>query len=153
MGILKIQASGKNGHSLDNKHWLWMGMGMQGTQNSRKRTLPFWSFWVILSIYGMFLGLYHAQGHIFSLFLLSYTSLRLHSWVLKGLEEKISLFLIYFCYSVIWVILRPFWPFWFLCKPPIAATGCILAKPMSKQRNWVNWINDWDILWKMNQTF
>ena len=38
---------------------------------------------------GCYLGLNHAQGHIFSLFLLSYTLLRLHSWVLKGLEEKL----------------------------------------------------------------
>ena len=38
---------------------------------------------------GCYLGLYHAQGHIFLLFLLSYTLLRLHSWVLKGLEEKL----------------------------------------------------------------
>ena len=37
---------------------------------------------------GCYLGLHHAQGHIFSLFLLSFTLLRLHSKILKVLEEK-----------------------------------------------------------------
>ena len=38
----------------------------------------------------LFLGLYHAQGQTFWLFLFSYTSLRLHSWVLKGQEKKFN---------------------------------------------------------------
>ena len=46
-----------------------------------------------------------------------------------------------------------FKPFWAPCTPPIAATGRFLAKPMSIHYNWVNWINDWDFLWKINQIF
>ena len=46
-----------------------------------------------------------------------------------------------------------FEPFWGPCTPPIAATCRFLAKPMSIHYNWVNWINDWDFLWKINQIF
>ena len=42
------------------------------------------------------LGYYDAQGCIFLLFLLSYTSLRLHSWIFYSLEEKILIFFINF---------------------------------------------------------
>ena len=43
--------------------------------------------------------------------------------------------------------------FWGPCTPPIAATCHFLANPMSIHYNWVNWINDWDFLWKINQIF
>ena len=68
---------------------------------------------------GYYLGLYYAQGHIFSLFLLFYTLLRLHYWVLKGLEDDV------------FIILRPFLAILGPLQAPNAAFGRFSAKPMS----------------------
>ena len=80
----------------------------------------FWSFLVIFAILGLLIDLYDAQGYIFLLFLLSYTSLRLSFWIFHGLGEKISLFFITFWYGVKWIILRPF----FGCFGSLAGAQC-----------------------------
>ena len=59
----------------------------------------FEAFWPIRAIFGYtrpVFRLYDAQGLIFLLFLLSYTSLRLQSGIFYSLEDKISLFFINF---------------------------------------------------------
>ena len=56
----------------------------------------FGHFGLILAVWGLFLGWYDAQGHIFLLFLLSYNPLRLQFRIFYSLEDKISLFFIIF---------------------------------------------------------
>ena len=113
--------------------------------------------WVIFDHFWLFRAgfwAYTMLGAIFFfLFLLSYTSLYLHSCIFEGLKGKILSFFINFAYSEKLVILGCFGPFWVSSKSLIAATNCFLARPNSKHHTGVNWINDRDFLWKINQIF
>ena len=110
----------------------------------------FSQFWSFMAMKGLFLGLYNVPSHGSLLFLLSFPSLKLHFYILLGLAEKISLFFINFWYRKNEAF---FWLFQVPSNLLIEATGCFLAKLMSIHHNCVNWINNWDTLWKINQIF
>ena len=116
--------------------------------------------------FGSFLTVFGCLGPVFGLirclepyFFFCFYSLTLHFIYilvyLKVWKEKFYhfWFFINFAYSEKLVILGCFGPFWVSSKSLIAATNCFLARPNSKHHTGVNWINDRDFLWKINQIF